>query len=189
MTIEKDQLREQMKARRAALSHEAVAEASESITRRLMYIEPFREALSVFVYVSIGNEVETHTLIEELIHANKRVSVPRVYEGRVMHAHLIGGLGDLQADQPRQFGIPIPPEEAPIEASPDIALIPGLAFSTTGQRLGYGAGHYDRYLSDRPDTLAVGLCYDWQLVENLPTEPHDRPMRVLVTDQRTLNIV
>ncbi len=165
------------------------ADASEVIRERLMHLEALRDALSVFVYVSTRREVDTRKLIGHLLHTGKHVCVPRLDEVGHMHAHLIHNLDDLIPDAPGQFSIPVPPANAPIEHHPDVALVPGLAFTHTGHRLGFGAGHYDRYLADHPDTLTVGLCYDWQLIDTFPAEPHDHPMDWLVTDQRVIPCV
>ena len=165
------------------MAPEQVADASDLILERLLHLEPLRDALSVFVYVSFGNEVRTRKLIEHLRHAGKHVCVPRLDPAGRMHAHLIHTLDDLTSSG---AGIPIPPADAPIERHPDLALVPGLAFTPAGQRLGMGAGCYDRYLNDHPDTLPVGLCYEWQILDSLPTEPHDQPMHWLVTDTRVI---
>ena len=65
----------------------------------------------------------------------------------------------------------------------DVAVVPGVAFTAAGDRLGQGGGWYDRLLATmRCDALAVGVCFEEQLVESLPTEPHDRPVDIVVTD-------
>lgn len=70
----------------------------------------------------------------------------------------------------------------------DAILLPGLAFDLTGNRLGQGGGWYDRALENLPaGVLRIGVCFDFQLVETLPREPHDQPVSVIVTDKRILH--
>lgn len=164
-----------------------VADASDAIRQHLVRLEPLRDALSVFVYVSVRNEPDTRNLINDLLAIGKHVCVPRLDDASRMHAHLIHNLDDLIASGGDQFHIPVPPADAPIEPCPDITIVPGLAFTQTGQRLGMGGGHYDRYLADHPDTFPIGLCYDWQILDELPSEPHDHPMQMLVTEQRVIS--
>lgn len=76
-----------------------------------------------------------------------------------------------------------PPADAPL-IEPQVVFCPLLGFSTQGGRIGYGAGHFDRYLAEHPPRLAIGLAWDCQLVDDLPTEPHDVPLHAIVTPTR-----
>lgn len=86
------------------------------------------------------------------------------------------------------YGIPEPAPDCALDAATiDAVLVPGLAFSRDGGRLGHGAGYYDRFLPRlREDTLRIGVCYGWQVIEDLPLEPHDVPMTHVVTDNETV---
>ncbi|MEZ5679735.1 MAG: 5-formyltetrahydrofolate cyclo-ligase [Erythrobacter sp.] len=81
------------------------------------------------------------------------------------------------------LGLLQPFSDAP-EMTPDILIVPLVGFTATGARLGQGGGHYDRWLADHPATVAIGLAWDCQLVDDLPTEPHDRPLAAIVTPTR-----
>ncbi len=70
------------------------------------------------------------------------------------------------------------------EAVPGALFVPLVAFTDSGQRMGQGAAHYDGWLAKHPDTITIGLAWDVQLVEDLPTEPHDVPLRAIVTPTR-----
>ena len=76
------------------------------------------------------------------------------------------------------------PEDAAPEVVPDVVLVPLLAFTASGERLGQGGGHYDRWLADHPHASAIGLAWDCQIAETLPVEPHDRRLRAVVTPTR-----
>lgn len=81
------------------------------------------------------------------------------------------------------FGLLQPAADAPVMV-PDVLIVPLLGFTETGERLGQGGGHYDRWLAQHPDTATVGLGWDSQRVDSLPTEPHDRPLNAIVTPTR-----
>jgi len=81
------------------------------------------------------------------------------------------------------FGILQPGSDAP-PADPEVLLVPLVGFTAEGARLGQGGGHYDRWLEAHPDITAIGLAWDCQLVEHLPSEPHDRPLAAVVTPTR-----
>lgn len=69
--------------------------------------------------------------------------------------------------------------------TPDVVFVPLIGFCDTGERLGQGGGHYDRWLAANPSALAIGMGWDCQLVESLPTEAHDRAMDLIVTPTRS----
>lgn len=144
-----------------------------------MTTERYEHAGSVFVYVSAGAEVVTLGLIEQMLAAGKTVAVPRVTAERgVMLPTVIGSLADLA---PGRFGIPEPNTHQTLTQSPDLAIVPGLAFTRGGQRLGQGGGYYDRFLADHPATYKIGICFDEQVVDELPAAEHDVGMHEVIT--------
>jgi 5-formyltetrahydrofolate cyclo-ligase len=86
---------------------------------------------------------------------------------------------------PGRYDILAPAADAP-EKTPDVILVPGLAFDRRGHRLGYGRGYYDRALAACPRALRIGLCHSFQLVEVLPEEAHDQPVDYIVTPDGAL---
>ncbi len=89
---------------------------------------------------------------------------------------------DLLVPSPWQ-GIVQPPGDAP-ELVPDVLFMPLVGFDEHGGRLGQGGGHYDRWLAVHPGTIAIGLAWDCQLVDELPHEPHDQPLHAVITPTR-----
>lgn len=81
------------------------------------------------------------------------------------------------------FGL-MQPTDAADALAPDLVFVPLLGFTDRGARLGQGGGHYDRWLAAHPGVLAIGLAWDVQLVDDLPIEPHDRPLTAVVTPTR-----
>jgi len=85
--------------------------------------------------------------------------------------------------EPGPFGVPQPAATAPA-LIPDVLFVPLVGFTATGGRLGQGGGHYDRWLAAHPDTITIGLAWDCQLVDALPSEAHDLPLRAVITPTR-----
>ncbi len=81
------------------------------------------------------------------------------------------------------FGMLQPPSDAP-HLVPDVLFAPLVGFTESGERLGQGGGYYDRWLAEHPQTVAIGMAWDCQLVENLPSEPHDRRLSAVITPTR-----
>jgi 5-formyltetrahydrofolate cyclo-ligase len=85
--------------------------------------------------------------------------------------------------EPGPFGVLQPRPEADV-MTPEVVIVPLIGFTADGRRLGQGGGHYDRWLAEHPDAQAMGLAWDCQLVDDLPHEPHDRPLVAVVTPTR-----
>ncbi len=184
MSINKVDLRREMKANRAKMSADEVGKASDKIRARLHGLRQLREAGVIFSYVSMFNEPDTYNVIHDLLDVGKHICVPRLDDHNQMQAHRIRRLDELKEGDGKQLHIPVPAANAPIQQRIDVALVPGLAFTESGERLGQGGGHYDKFLADHPDVIAIGLCYSWQIVKALPTEPHDQFLDMVVTERQ-----
>ena len=99
-------------------------------------------------------------------------------QGEIMHFYEITALSDCV---PGAFGILEPAgEEKDRITTPGFMLVPGLAFDKNGNRLGYGGGFYDKYLASHEEIITAALGYDFQIVEKVPSEPHDKKMDYLI---------
>jgi 5-formyltetrahydrofolate cyclo-ligase len=173
--------------RRENLSTAYVQSYNQAILTRLSGLAAFTQATLVHTYVSAKtHEVDTHALIEHALANDKRVVVPQVQRTspHLRHAQ-INALAQLR---PGYFGLlqPTAGHSAWIEdlALIDLVLVPGLAFDRQGNRLGYGGGYYDRFLV-KVTALKIGLVPEALIVDEIPCEPHDIPMDILLTDERT----
>lgn len=90
------------------------------------------------------------------------------------------GAGDLE---PGAYGMMQPKSDAALLV-PDVLVIPLVGFTVKGHRLGQGGGHYDRYLTEHPGRIAIGLAWDVQLCDDIPTEPHDQRLDAVITPTR-----
>jgi 5-formyltetrahydrofolate cyclo-ligase len=185
MPVTKRELRRKLAALRAAMPRELVAARSTRIAGRLLREPEVREARSVFIYVSSENEVETHDLIRTLLAGGKTVTVPRITGAGIMEASPIGSWEDLA---PGEFGILAPRRPQPAAGSPEVTVCPGVAFTLRGDRLGRGQAYYDRYLAGHPDTFAIGLAFEDQLVGEIPTAETDRPVVMIVTERQVYRL-
>ena len=179
----KTELRQRIKALRDAMTSQQVAEKSAGIEARVLDLAQIKQARSVFVYVSVGNEVQTHGLIEHLLQRGKVVAAPLVVRPGVMEPHQIDSLDDLA---PGRFNIPEPTTGRRYDAAIDVCIVPGVAFTEQGDRLGKSGGYFDRFLAVLSSTVSIGLCYEAQLIEALPTDADDRPVQIIVTDSRVI---
>lgn len=121
----------------------------------------------VGLYATIENEVDLTNIFEKCQKHNILVAYPRITNDQITF-HYISSKSELILGY---GGIHEPSQSAPV-MNPDFLVVPGLAFTLNGQRLGRGKGHYDKYLNIHcPYT--VGLAFSWQLLDDVPTEPHD----------------
>ena len=148
-----------------------------------MALAEVRPCKSVFVYVSYLSEVVTHGLIKKLLDNGSAVTVPKIVNPPIMLAHRIYCWDDLR---PGKYGILEPAGNVPYHGQLDLCLAPGLAFSAKGDRLGYGKGHYDYFLAGQDELLTIGLAFECQIVQHLPTEPTDQALDLIVTEERVI---
>ncbi len=175
----KQELRKKMIALRNALSAEQRKEAAEACAYRLAQRAVFDSAQTIFCYVAFGGELSLEPIAMMARAAGKNIAFPRVLDEEKME-FVLGG-----AFQVGYRGIPEPQDgEVVIPTSKDLILLPGLAFSPDGSRLGYGKGYYDRYMADLKSRPAYwGVCYSEQLLPALPTEKWDRPVDAILTPE------
>ena len=177
---EKNALRQKMRAARKACTDRATRD--DCLLQRLMALSVYQKASCVLSYVSFGTEADTLRILERVLADGKALYVPKcVPNTNRMVFYLISALRDLS---PGAYGILEPKEtEAYQDEANALCLVPGLAFSADGARLGYGKGYYDTFFAQHP-VLKLGLCYDFQLVPQVPTQPHDVRMDGILTDKR-----
>ena len=139
-----------------------------------------RDAETVMLFSSFGTEVPTEGMIERAWDAGQRVALPLLRQGSIRVAAMRSG-GTLQASS---YGPMEPRDDEPVPAEEiDVVVAPGLAFDRSGNRLGYGGGHYDRLLGRlRPGAQAIGIGFRVQLVDAVPHGRSDRPLNAVITD-------
>lgn len=173
----KKELRTIIRNRKRQLSQSQLDGLSLAVIGRLRSHQRFVNARTLLLYHSLSDEVCTHRLIEET--EGKTVLLPRVVSETDLELRLYTGPHDLQVGA---FGIMEPCGEVFTDyGSIDLAVIPGMAFDRHGNRLGRGKGYYDRMLAHLTNAYKIGICFDFQLVDEVPTEPTDIPMDEIVS--------
>ena len=184
----KRSLRQQILARRRALSHDQWLTSSRIAQRRLIALEEFAQADCIALYAPVHNETDTADILEAAFAAGKRVLYPAVCGDRMVFRQV----EELQSLAEGSFGI-LEPCSTGIDHhadEPDLIVVPGVAFDPHGHRVGYGKGYYDRFLQHPGRTAhLVGLCHDFQLIDGaIPADEHDIRMELIVTDRRVVHI-
>ncbi|MFQ6141728.1 5-formyltetrahydrofolate cyclo-ligase [Streptomyces seoulensis] len=186
---DKRALRRGLLAARARLTAAEVGEAGRALARHALELPELARAGTVAAYVSVGAEPGTHALLDALHARGARVLLPALLPDNDLDWGAYGGEGTLTRVRHggrMELFEPAEPLLGPdAVTAADAVLLPGLAVDGAGLRLGRGGGSYDRVLArlERAEArpALVVLLYDAEVVERLPAEPHDRPVRAVVT--------
>jgi len=188
MTVveEKRALRERLVRARAALPPDEHDTRSGAAARVLASLPAWQRARTVALYAPLGAEVDTALAAELASIAGKRLAWPRLRPDMLALEFATCAPADLVAGPLRALEPPAGAPRVPIE-DVDLLVVPGVGFDATGHRLGRGRGHYDATLALAPrGTLRVGLSFELQLVPEVPCEPHDARLDLVVTEERVL---
>ncbi|MCM2358916.1 MAG: 5-formyltetrahydrofolate cyclo-ligase [Geobacteraceae bacterium] len=181
----KQRLRQAILARRKALAAAEAKAISLKVQRTFIDSAEFAGARVLALYAPIHNEVDTSEVFAAALTALKTVLFPAVSgEGLVFRR-----VSTRDGLRKGAFGIPEPVASCEVyePGEADIIVIPGVAFDMKGKRIGYGKGYYDKALhSLEGGGKLVGLCYDFQLVDDITDEPHDVKMDLLITEKRVI---
>lgn len=165
--MDKNALRKEIRSRKKSYSQEQLLEKSESILRKLELHPLFQQANRVMLYASLPDEVQTLAFIEKW-QKTKTVILPTVVGDDIIPVQSSADAAMQEGD----FHI-LEPQNMPYIGDFDLIVVPGMAFDRQGSRLGRGKGFYDRFLAKHPKIPTIGLCFDFQVVEYIPKEPHD----------------
>ena len=180
----KSSIRKSILKRRLALSEANVTSISSTIQARLIESDYFIRAKSVAVYSPINNEVETDKIIAACFEVNKKIFLPKLCSTDL---NFLALKPDSQF-QKNKFGIPeICNSEAEIAGHIDLMICPGIAFDSKKNRVGYGGGYYDRYLTSASYNHLGMLGFSMQKTESISVDSLDIPMDFILTEHGFLN--
>lgn len=164
------------------------AEADSRILDRLLSMIHIRNIKNVLTYVSFRSEADTRKLIASCFDAGINIYAPRVVGEDMVFCH-VRSFNDLQSGYK---GILEPAKECPPwkESSFDadglekdtVLIVPGAVFDRNNRRIGYGGGYYDRFIAAHPGLFSVGICYSFQIVDDIPSDAWDRSVDMIVSD-------
>ena len=182
MYMDKPELRQILKNRRMALPSTEREQFSEKISRKLSKeTDPYQVIMS---YASKNPEVSTTALITSLLSEGKTVVVPITeLETHTLRLSCLENMAQLKQST---FNVPEPiGAEIPINASEvECVILPMVGFDRFGNRIGYGAGYYDRFLAQYSHMKKIGIAFSCQEVESIPIDIHDVRMDVIVTENQ-----
>lgn len=179
----KNELRSRIKLLRKNITVEERTELSKKIQRKFLSSKLYRDAKTIMLYMPISGEVDTSEIINRCFDDGKTVLVPvcekETYD---LRAHIIS---DNTVFEKGAFSVSEPKNTKEFDKSKiDIILVPGVAFSKNGGRIGFGKGCYDRFLNGIT-AKKIGLCYDFQLSE-FTHEQHDEIMDIIITQSQII---
>ena len=181
---QKAELRTILKARREAMSLGDRRAKGYYITCRLQkLLKPYQ---TILAYVAKDPEVESMVIINCLLEEGKSVVVPIIE--KETHTLRLSYLTSMAELEPGTFKVPEPlthEKPAPV-SSIDVVLVPMVGFDRLGNRLGYGAGYYDRFFEVNPNIPRIGMAYACQEIESIPADPYDAKMDYIVTENEII---
>lgn len=171
--MDKTALRKQIRELKRSMAPQQITEKSEKLGELFLASKAYQEAKTIYGYLPYNQEVRTVPMLQRALQDGKQVAVPKVYGDTMRFIYL----DDLTQVSTGYAGIPEPIADEPVaDDKTALVLMPGLAFTEKGDRMGYGGGFYDRFLSEEPNHPTLALCYDFQMVDSLPTETYDIPV-------------
>lgn len=176
---DKKKIRKKMLSMRDALKKRTVSSASEAACDKIMALEEYKRAESIFLYIAFRNEISLNKLIEAALSEGKRLYIP-VIENNVMKTAVYK---PELCDGP--FGTKEPAQKEYYDGNFDLSIIPAVACDMLGGRLGFGGGYYDKFLESKM-TCKVAPIYNFQLVDELPLMPHDILMNIVIVQDKVL---
>ena len=168
----KDSLRKYIRAQKSQYDVAQLEAMSIEITNRVLASAWWQEAGTLLLYYPLADEVDVRPLIKDAYKNGKKVLLP-VVKGEELELRLYQGETSLAQGA---YGImePTGPLFAPENYDEiQLAIIPGMAFDAAGHRLGRGKGYYDRLLPKLTNARLQGICFPFQLLDDVPAEPHD----------------
>lgn len=170
--MDKHTLRQIIKERKKKFSVDELIIQSVDITLQLEKHHLYSTARTILLYNSMPDEVNTHGLMASLNKQGRCVLLPRMKNEEELE--LVRYQGKLNLRKSERYNILEPDGEPFTEYdSIDLAVIPGMAFTLDGERLGRGKGYYDRLLAKMPAVYKLGLCFPFQILDAIPTDKND----------------
>ena len=173
--MEKKELRTLIKTLKKQHTKEQLEAQSEAIMTKLERHPNFMKAHKVMLYNALPDEVQTLAFLEKW-HLKKQIILPTVVGDDIIPVEYAKDTDFAVGD----FNI-LEPQNEPYRGDFDLIVVPGVAFDREGNRLGRGRGYYDRFLSQHLEVKRIGICFDFQLVDEVPAEPFDIRMDEVIS--------
>ncbi len=174
----KNSIRKSLLLKRRQIPEEKRIQASEKICEYLIHNPMIQKTAILYLYIAKEPELSLMPLLHWSLEQGKCIGVPKVH-GETMDFYQLTTLEQLSQGA---FGILEPNDDCPLlQAKESICLVPGVGFDKSGNRMGYGKGYYDKYFSQYPDLIRLGVSYEEQVVEQIPADAYDKKMHMVMT--------
>lgn len=185
---EKKVLRNKILSIRDSLDNNEKELMDKKIFNELINTDLYNKTSNIFIYISFNNEINTIKIIEKAFEDKKSVFIPKVYkDDKSMKAIKLNSFNELKKNS---MGIlePIDDSNYIEKENIDLIVVPGVVFDNECNRIGYGGGYYDRYLSDiKFKKNKIALAYDLQIVDKIECEAHDIKVDYIITNTSIIN--
>lgn len=179
---EKKKIRQKIKSLKKSVSTKDLMTQSKAICLKLELNPLFMESENILLYWSMPDEVDTINLLNKW-YKNKRLYLPVIHGDDLKISQYLGEASLIAGDK---YGIPEPGGESlDDESIIELVIVPGLAFDDRNNRMGRGAGYYDRILNRLPKANKIGLAYHFQMLKQVPVEGHDIKMDQVISSNGT----
>ena len=178
-------LRKEILCKRNSMSQSQISMKSKLIQQRTVESMDFVQAKLIGLYLSMGSEVLTSDIINYVLKSEKTLMLPRIVSNELQFYIVEQKDFEKNLFDVNRFGIKEPKATNLIADFIDLLVIPGIAFDKYGYRVGYGYGYYDRFLIKHKIPKIIGLAYDFQFIDRIPTLSHDRKIDILITESRS----
>ena len=183
VSVQKAALRKHLLEKRDETSAELRDITSGKIHENLKKISSYANSQNIACYSSIGSEINTRNIMLNILEQGKNLLLPRVINDN-LEFYVVPNLEKLEKGS---FEIMEPKDSCKKAERIDCVLVPTIAVSKSGVRLGYGNGYYDRFLSSI-DAVKISLTYSKQIVKSIPTDSHDIKIDWIVTEDENIKI-
>lgn len=162
---------------RNAIENAEKGTLDENICTQLLQLIAARKPAVVHCYIPMGSEIDIKPVINHMLQQKITVLAPKALKQRRMENLILRSLDELESGI---YGTQHPANTMAYDGPIDLFIIPGLAFDKNNYRLGYGSGYYDTFLHTQPSAYKAGICYPFQLIDHVPTEPHDEQLSTII---------
>ena len=181
VNTQKAALRKHLLEKRDATSAELREISSEKIHQNLKKISAYTNSQNIACYFPIGSEIDTHSIMLGILEQGKNMLLPKITENN-MEFFVVPNLEKLEKGR---FDIMEPKDSCKKAENVDCILVPTVGISKSGDRLGYGSGYYDKFLSST-DAIKISLTYSKQIVKFVPSESHDIKIDLIITEDEII---
>lgn len=178
----KKQIRTEIKKKRSQLSPNDRKLKDEQIYQSVIQSDEFTRAANILIYLNTDEEVSTTNIIRKAWELGKQVAAPKT-NNQQMDFYVFSSFSELEIGP---YGILEPTNEKLIESHDGLVIMPGVVFDYNRNRIGYGGGYYDRYLSSHTIFKSIALAYECQLIEQIPYDEYDIKPNIIITESQIL---